>query len=44
MGLVYAIFDNDRLVLLTYAYSDEEYEYYEECEEMTENDWEEWLS
>lgn len=41
---VYAIFDSfNDCVYLCYAYADEEYEYHEQVEPMTDADWEEWL-
>jgi hypothetical protein len=45
MDTVYAIFDDaDRCVYLCFAYTDEEYEYYEQVEDMNDWDWEEFLN
>lgn len=44
MNTVCAIFDSfGNCVYLCYAYTDEEYEYYEQAEEMNEWDWEDYL-
>lgn len=44
MNSVYAIYNEaDRCIYLCYSYVDEEYEYYEQAEEMNDWDWEVWL-
>lgn len=42
---LYAIFDDyDDCVYLCYSDADEEYEYHEQVESMSEDDWEAWLA
>ncbi len=43
--IVYAIFDDcNYATYICYGYTDEEYEYYEQVEDMNDWDWDEWLS